>query len=84
MKYIWLIEDYSASQDGEFECYGFCYSKEKAEQKAAQLNLESYNYVKARYEKWVSEGSIVANGSRPAKPEWTDYYEVAKLKLIEG
>jgi len=83
MKCIWIIEDYSASQDGEFECYGFCKTKEEAEEKADQLNLEAYNYSKARYDKWVYAGSVVLNGTFPANPEWRDYYEVKKLNLIE-
>jgi len=84
MKSVWIIEDYSASQDGEFECYGFCKTKKQADKKAEELNIDAYNEAKARYDKWVSEGSVVVNGSRPAKPEWSRQdYEVKKLNLIE-
>ena len=85
MKSVWIIEDYSASQDGEFECYGFCKTELQAELKAQELNIRSYFEIKGLYDNWVASGSIIVDGSRPSSPEecQTHFYEVKKLNLIE-
>ena len=69
MKSIWIIEDYSAMNEGEFVYYGFCKTKEDADKKAAQLNLAAYNNQK--------------KFSSNCKPEWSEHYHVEKLDLIE-
>jgi hypothetical protein len=84
MKYIWLIEDYSRSNDGEAEYYGFCESKKEAGLKAEELNLARYVVQKLTYDQWVTDGKITTDGSRPANPEscWEDAYEVVKVPLV--
>ena len=84
MKYIWLIEDYSRSNDGEAEYYGYCESKAKADLKAAELNLVSYAVQKSAYLNWLAGGAIVVNGSRPSNPDegHTDFYEVVPVPLV--
>jgi len=86
MKNIWLIEDYSRSNDGEAEYYGFCESKEKADLKAEELNLSDFESQKSAYIKWLSEGVITTSGSRPANPDEsrTDFYHVVKVPLVES
>ena len=84
MKYIWLIEDYSRSNDGEAEYYGFCESEEKAQRKADELNHADYKAHELRYRDWLANGAVVGKGGRPSNPaeNHTDFFEVVRVPLV--
>ena len=84
-KEIWIIEDYRLSNDGEFECYGFCSSKEIADAKVKQLNDDYCNSVRDKHNIWVAVSSIYVGSSVQIEPTYLDeqVFRAVKIKSVD-